>query len=98
MEKLSEKTKKSRVKEKSNSSLQKRGTAGGSGARAASCRYFLAGFFLSGLVAGVGFALMGVWPFGDKTLLIIDSLHQYLPFYTEFHEKLVNGETHLLYF
>ncbi|MCD7735675.1 MAG: YfhO family protein, partial [Lachnospiraceae bacterium] len=59
-------------------------------------RYFLAGFFLSALVAGVGFALMGVWPFGDKTLLIIDSLHQYLPFYTDFHEKLVNNES-LLY-
>ncbi|MCD7764412.1 MAG: YfhO family protein [Lachnospiraceae bacterium] len=58
--------------------------------------YFLAGFLLSGLVALVGFALMGVWPFGDKTLLIIDSLHQYLPFYTDFHEKLVDGES-LLY-
>lgn len=60
--------------------------------------YFLAGFFLTGAVALVGFALMGVWPFGDKTLLIIDSLHQYLPFYTDFHEKLVNSESFLYSF
>ncbi|MCD8346378.1 MAG: YfhO family protein [Lachnospiraceae bacterium] len=69
--------------------------------RSAACisrNYFLAGFFLTGMVALVGFALMGVWPFGDKTLLIIDSLHQYLPFYTDFHEKLVNSESFLYSF
>ena len=38
----------------------------------------------------------GVYPFGDKGVLIIDSLHQYLPFFTDFHEKLVNSES-LLY-
>lgn len=59
-------------------------------------RYFAAGFALSVLVTGIGFACLGVWPFGDKTVLIIDSLHQYLPFYTDFHEKLVNSES-LLY-
>lgn len=60
--------------------------------------YFLAGFLLTCLVTGVGFASMGVWPFGDKTVLIIDSLHQYLPFYTDFHEKLVSGESFLYSF
>ena len=59
-------------------------------------RYFFAGFFLSALVAGIGFIAHGVWPFGDKTLLIVDSLHQYLPFYTDLHRKLVNSES-LLY-
>lgn len=59
-------------------------------------RYFLAGFFLSVLVAGIGFICHGVWPFGDKTVLIVDSLHQYLPFYTDFHQKLANSES-LLY-
>ena len=58
--------------------------------------FFLAGFLLSALAAGIGFAVIGVWPFGDKTLLIIDSLHQYLPFYTDFHEKLAGSES-LLY-
>lgn len=55
--------------------------------------YFWMGFFLPALVTLVGFALNGVWPFGDGTVLIIDSLHQYLPFYTDLHEKLVNGES-----
>ncbi|MCC8104228.1 MAG: YfhO family protein [Clostridiales bacterium] len=67
-------------------------------AASVSHNYFLAGFFLTGLVALVGFALMGVWPFGDKTLLIIDSLHQYLPFYTVFHEKLADSESFLYSF
>ncbi len=59
-------------------------------------RFFLGGFCLSCLVTAIGFICLGVWPFGDKTVLIIDSLHQYLPFYTDFHEKLVNNES-LLY-
>lgn len=61
-----------------------------------SARFFLAGFFLSVLIAGIGFACLGVWPFGDKTVLIIDSLHQYLPFYTDMHNKLTGGGS-LLY-
>lgn len=58
--------------------------------------FFLAGFFLTVLITGIGFACLTVWPFGDKTVLIIDSLHQYLPFYTDMHNKLVNGGS-LLY-
>lgn len=65
-------------------------------ARRRSRRYFLAGFGLTALVAAIGFICLGVWPFGDKTLLIIDSIHQYLPFYTDFHDKLSNSES-LLY-
>lgn len=58
--------------------------------------YFLAGFLLTALVTGASFARIGVWPFGDKTVLLVDSLHQYLPFYTDLHEKLTEGES-LLY-
>ena len=58
--------------------------------------YFWAGFLIPTLFAGIGFALIGVWPTGDGTVLIIDSLHQYLPFYTDFHEKLRSGGS-LLY-
>ena len=58
--------------------------------------YFLAGFLLTTLVTGASFARIGVWPFGDKTVLLVDSLHQYLPFYTDLHEKLTEGES-LLY-
>ena len=65
-------------------------------AKAQGWRFFLAGFFLTVLITGIGFACLTVWPFGDKTVLIIDSLHQYLPFYTDMHNKLVNGGS-LLY-
>ena len=54
--------------------------------------YFWAGFLIPTLIAGIGFFLIGVWPSGDGTVLIIDSLHQYLPFYTDFHEKLRTGQ------
>ncbi len=34
-----------------------------------------------------------VEPFGDQTLAIIDALHQYLPFFSEYHDKLRNLES-----
>ncbi len=54
--------------------------------------YFLIGMLIPVILAGLGFIMIGVWPFGDGTVLIIDSLHQYLPFYTDFHEKLTSGQ------
>lgn len=54
------------------------------------------GFALPALTMIVGFAANGVYPFGDHGVLIIDSLHQYLPFFTEFHEKLTSNSS-LLY-
>ncbi|MDO4632251.1 MAG: GtrA family protein [Eubacteriales bacterium] len=44
----------------------------------------------------IAYIVNGVYPFGDHGVLIIDSLHQYLPFFTDFREKLVNSES-LLY-
>ena len=52
-----------------------------------------AGFLVPFLLAVLGYVVIRVWPFGDGTVLIIDSIHQYLPFYTEFHEKLVTGQS-----
>ena len=52
---------------------------------------FLLGFLVPVLIGLVGYIVIKVWPFGDGTVLIIDSLHQYLPFYTDFHEKLTQG-------
>ncbi|MSS13507.1 UDP-N-acetylmuramate dehydrogenase [Porcincola intestinalis] len=63
---------------------------------AGSGRWFLIGFAIPALIMLIGYIQIGVWPFGDGTVLIIDSLHQYLPFYTEFHEKLVHHSS-LLY-
>lgn len=57
---------------------------------------WLWGFLIPVLTMVAAFAVNQVYPFGDHGVLIIDSLHQYLPFFTEFHEKLVNGES-LLY-
>lgn len=54
--------------------------------------YFWIGLLVPTLLAGIGFIIIGIWPFGDGTALIIDSLHQYLPFYTDFHEKLRSGD------
>ena len=59
-------------------------------------RYFWIGFLISALFVMIGFIVIGVWPAGNGTVLIIDSLHQYLPFYTDYHEKLVSGDS-LLY-
>lgn len=61
-------------------------------------RFFMAAFCLSALVTGIGFACLEIWPFGDKTVLIIDSLHQYLPFYTDLHEKLTESQSLLFSF
>ena len=48
----------------------------------------LLGFLIPVVLGIIGYIVIEVWPFGDGTVLIIDSLHQYLPFYTDFHEKL----------
>lgn len=53
-------------------------------------------FAIPAVTIAVAFALNGVFPFGDHGVLIIDSLHQYLPFFTEFHDKLANNGS-LLY-
>ena len=50
--------------------------------------YFTAGFLLPAIILAISFALIKVWPFGDKLALIVDSIHQYLPFYTDFRNKL----------
>ncbi len=55
--------------------------------------YLGLGFLIPVLVTLVGYIVIKVWPFGDGTVLIIDSIHQYLPFYTEFHEKLTTGQS-----
>lgn len=54
------------------------------------------GFSFPSVVVLIGFAVNQVYPFGDHGVLIIDSLHQYLPFFTEFHQKLSENDS-LLY-
>jgi uncharacterized membrane protein YfhO len=43
--------------------------------------------------------MMGAWyigevgPFGDKCLVVVDGVHQYLPFFSEYQDKLKNLDT-----
>lgn len=50
-------------------------------------------FFLPLLTLLVGMVIFGVAPFGDHSLLIIDGLHQYMPFFSILYDKLHAGET-----
>ena len=36
---------------------------------------------------------IGVYPFGDRAAVIIDSYHQYVPFFSELHYKIWHGES-----
>ena len=40
--------------------------------------------------------MSGIYPFGDKSILRMDLIHQYAPFLSLFRDKLKNGES-LLY-
>ncbi|MDO5539666.1 MAG: YfhO family protein [Eubacteriales bacterium] len=53
-------------------------------------------FAIPAVTMFIAYIVNGVYPFGDHGVLIIDSLHQYLPFFTDFHQKLANSES-LLY-
>ena len=51
------------------------------------------GFAIPAVTVFIAYIINGVYPFGDRGVLIIDSLHQYLPFFTDFHDKLVNNQS-----
>ena len=48
--------------------------------------------FFMPLIVMIGCCIaFGVQPFGDNSLLIIDGLHQYMPFYSILYDKLKSG-------
>jgi len=53
-------------------------------------------FLLPVIVMLTVYIVMGISPFGDQAAMIIDSYHQYVPFFSEFHYKIWHGES-LLY-
>ena len=53
----------------------------------------LLAFFLPFTIAFVVFAVGGVSPFGNKMILAHDEWHQYYPFFSAFHEKLLSGSS-----
>lgn len=58
--------------------------------------YYLLAFFIPLIIVTAADIAMGVHPFGDRAVLIIDSYHQYAPFFSDFYDKIVNGGS-LLY-
>lgn len=53
----------------------------------------LAAFFIP-LFIGIAVCIdHGVYPFGERSILKVDMYHQYAPFFSEFREKLQNGES-----
>ena len=39
----------------------------------------------------IGYAFLGVWPLGDKTILMVDMHHQYAPLLSELRDMLLHG-------
>ena len=39
----------------------------------------------------LGYAFLGVWPLGEKTILMVDMHHQYAPLLSELRDMLLNG-------
>lgn len=58
--------------------------------------YLVLCFAIPFLLMGFAFAFNGVYPFGDKQILVTDFWQQYYPFYTEVQDKLQTGQS-LLY-
>ena len=54
---------------------------------------YLLSFLLPLITLICGMIYLGVAPFGDNSLLIIDGLHQYMPFFSVLSDKLKTGES-----
>ena len=59
-------------------------------------RYAFAAFFLPALIMTGAFASIGIFPFGENQITVIDMYHQFVPFLSEFQYKLQHGGS-LLY-
>lgn len=54
-------------------------------------RLIIAAFLLPAAIMSAAFASMGVWPFGDQQIAVIDFYHQYLPLIEELQYKFHHG-------
>ena len=52
----------------------------------------LAAFLIPTLLMLVLFVIQGIYPFGSRSFLYMDMYHQYMPFFSEFVEKIKAGE------
>lgn len=55
---------------------------------AAENRFYILAFLIPFVTAVAAFIGQGMWPFGDRGISIIDSYHQYVPFFQSFS---ING-------
>ena len=51
----------------------------------------IAAFMIPFILTMASFAAIGLYPFGTRQIMVIDSWHQYYPFLQELHDKLING-------
>jgi len=56
-------------------------------------RLYLIAFLIPVFIVTVLYICGSVWPFGDQCFMKTDMYHQYVPFFSEFRNKLVNGES-----
>lgn len=59
-------------------------------------QYYFAAFLIPFLLLGIVFALWGVYPFGERSILMADQYTQYIQFYSHFYDTL-KGNGSLLY-
>ena len=55
--------------------------------------FYILAFVLPVLTAVIAFVAQGVWPFGDRGISVIDSYHQYVPFFSELQYKWKNWDS-----
>lgn len=53
--------------------------------------YYVLAFCIPVFIMLAADIALGVFPFGERAVLIIDSYHQYAPFFSDFYDKVVNG-------
>ena len=58
--------------------------------------YFVA-FFIPVILLILTFAVMGIYPFGENQIPVIDMYHQYIPFLSELQYKLAGGRKLVLH-
>lgn len=54
-------------------------------------RYYILAFVIPLLTVFIANIAIGVFPFGERAVLIIDSYHQYAPFFSEYYDKILHG-------
>lgn len=56
-------------------------------------KYLIGAFILPFLIMEIIAVLQEVQPFGTQSFLIVDALHQYLPFFADYQEKLQSADS-----